>query len=69
MEKNKKLKLTSVKVVPDLYSKFKNESEETNFTLQRLVNRAIYLYQTDEEFKNKIATCDDLIENFKNKRL
>ena len=37
-------KLTSVKVLTELYNKFKIEAMKKEFTLQKLVNRSIDLY-------------------------
>ena len=47
-------KLTSVKIISELYSKFKVESMKNEFTLQKLVNRSIDFYVKDEDFRNKI---------------
>lgn len=47
-------KLTSVRIHPVLFEKFKEECNVNKFTFQKLAERSIYLYLTDEEFKNKI---------------
>ena len=47
-------KLTSVKIISELYSKFKVEAMKKEFTLQKLVNRSIDLYVEDDDFRNKI---------------
>ena len=47
-------KLTSVKIISELYSKFKVEAMKKEFTLQKLVNRSIDFYVKDEDFRNKI---------------
>ena len=47
-------KLTSVKIISELYSKFKVEAMKREFTLQKLVNRSIDLYIVDRDFRNKI---------------
>ena len=47
-------KLTSVKIISELYSKFKVESMKNEFTLQKLVNRSIDFYIEDDDFRNKI---------------
>ena len=44
MELHMESKLTSVKVLTDLYKKFKGLSIEEEFTLQKLVNRSMDLY-------------------------
>ena len=51
-------KLTSVKILNELYEKFKEE--DTDITLQKLVNRSIHLYLTDEEFAKSLHTHTDL---------
>ena len=47
-------KLTSVKIISELYNKFKVEAMKKEFTLQKLVNRSIDFYVKDEDFRNKI---------------
>ena len=47
-------KLTSVKILTELYNKFKIEAMKKEFTLQKLVNRSIDLYVEDGDFRNKI---------------
>ena len=44
-------KLTSVKILQDLYRKFKLETLDDEFTLQKLVNRSMDLYLLDTNFK------------------
>ena len=41
-----KVKLTSVKLLSDLYKTFKRESLITEFTLQKLINRCLDTCQT-----------------------
>ena len=53
-------KLTSVKILRDLYKKFKLSTLEDEFTLQRLVNRSMDLYVLDTKFKSKIQNYDKL---------
>ena len=48
------LKLTSVKILRDLYKKFKLNALSDEFTLQKLVNRSMDLYLLDSKFKTKI---------------
>ena len=45
-------KLTSVKVEQELFQEFKEECIRHKFSLQKLVDRAIFLYLTEEEFKS-----------------
>ena len=47
-------KLTSVKILRELYKKFKLNALDDEFTLQKLVNRSIDFYVKDEDFRNKI---------------
>ena len=55
-----KAKLTSVKILEDLYKRFKLVTVNTKMTLQKLTNRSIDLYLTDEQFKDKLETYDNL---------
>ena len=45
----KELQLTSVKVHRHLFEEFKIECVRTKFSLQKLTDRALYLYLTDED--------------------
>ena len=45
-------KLTSVKILNELYEKFKEEGSD--ITLQKLVNRAVDKYVEDEDFRKEI---------------
>ena len=51
---NKDLQLTSVKVDPQLFSEFKIICVQSKFTLQKLTDRALHLYVTNENFRNQI---------------
>ena len=51
--------MTTVKVFTDKYNNFKKLTDG-EFSLQKLVNRTIYLYVNDPEFRNKIQTTNDL---------
>ena len=55
-----KAKLTSVKILEDLYKRFKVRTVNTKMTLQKLTNRSIDLYLTDEQYKDKLETYDNL---------
>ena len=61
-----KAKLTSVKILEDLYKRFKYTTVNTKMTLQKLTNRSIDLYLTDENYKNTIETHDNLISSGSN---
>ena len=56
----KQSKLTSVKILEDLYKRFKSTTVNTKMTLQKLTNRSIDLYLTDENYKNTIETYNNL---------
>jgi len=56
----KNSKLTSVKILEDLYKRFKSATVNTKMTLQKLTNRSIDLYLTDKIYKNKLETYDNL---------
>ena len=51
---NNSKKLTSVKVEEELLQEFKEQCVRYKFSLQKLVDRAIFLYLTEEEFKQKL---------------
>ena len=55
-----KYKLTSVKLLEDLYKKFKYNSISSEFTLQKLVNRSMDLYLVDDKFKKQIHDWKNL---------
>ena len=59
-------KLTSVKILEDLYKRFKSATVNTKMTLQKLTNRSIDLYLTDENYKNTVETHDNLIASGSN---
>jgi len=50
----KKIKLTSVKISVLEQYKFKKICLENGMNFQKLVNRALYLYNSDEKFKQQI---------------
>jgi len=47
-------KITTVKVLSDLYNDFKRLNIESGFSLQKLVNRSMYLYVNEDKFKHTI---------------
>ena len=55
-----KYKLTSVKLLEDLYKKFKYSALSDEFTLQKLVNRSMDLYLIDNDFKTQIHDWKNL---------
>lgn len=54
------IKLTSVKVIKDLYYEFKKISIDEKISLQQLVNRSINLYIRDDVFKKTINEYKNL---------
>ena len=58
-----KLKLTSVKIIQDLYNDFRHASIDSDINLQKLVNRCVILYIDYEEFGNKINEEISLTES------
>jgi len=52
--------LTSVKVKSDLFENFKIECVKRKFSFQKLADRAIYLYLTDEDFRKQVSNHTDL---------
>ena len=53
-------KLTTVKIIKDIYSKFKRISFDSNITLQKLVNRSVDKYIEDEDFRTEINNYENL---------
>jgi hypothetical protein len=61
-EKNQQL--TSVKLDKDLFEHFRVECIKRKFSFQKLSERAIHLYLTDDDFKKQIHNHTDLsLEN------
>jgi|TARA_R100001163_G_scaffold44355_1_gene33484 hypothetical protein len=54
MTNNKEMTLTSVKVRSKLFENFKIECVKRKFSFQKLADRAIFLYLTDEDFRKQI---------------
>ena len=54
------VKLTSVKLLKDLYKKFKLSTLDDNFTLQKLVNRSMDLYVHNRDFQRQINEWQNL---------
>jgi len=50
----KDTKLTTVKILNELYNSFKKETIENEFTLQKLVNRSMFLYTNDISYREDI---------------
>jgi hypothetical protein len=56
-------KLTTVKIIKDIYSKFKRISFDSNITLQKLVNRSVDKYIEDDSFRAEINDYQNLKES------
>jgi hypothetical protein len=57
---DKKQVLTSVKLDVDLFENFKIECIKRKFSFQKLSERAIHLYLTDENFRKQIHNHNNL---------
>jgi hypothetical protein len=58
MVKNEKL--TSVKITQPLFDKFKMACLEDNFSFKKLADRAIFLYLTDNDFRQKVHKINNV---------
>ena len=56
----KNTKLTSVKILENLYKRFKLNTVNTKMTLQKLTNRSVDRFLQDEKFREEIETYDNL---------
>ena len=50
----KEEKLTSVKITQPLFDQFKLAALKDNFSFKKLADRAIFLYLTDKDFREKV---------------
>ena len=57
---NHETAFTSVHVFKDKYQNFKQLGVSSGMTLQKLVNRCVYLYTNDPAFRDKIDQTNDL---------
>ena len=55
-----KMTLTSVKVKSELFENFKVECVRRKFSFQKLADRALFLYLTDEDFRKQISNQTNL---------
>ena len=60
MAAKKDMTLTSVKVKSDLFENFKIECIKRKFSFQKLADRAIHLYLTDDDFRRTIKNHHNL---------
>ena len=56
----KEMTLTSVKVQSDLFDNFKIECVKRKFSFQKLADRSLFLYLTDEDFRKKINSQSNI---------
>ena len=56
----KEMTLTSVKIQSDLFETFKIECVKRKFSFQKLADRTIHLYLTDEDFRKSLHNHNDL---------
>ena len=54
-------KLTSVKIIENLYNSFKLKTVNTDMTLQKLTNRALDMYLKNENFEKDLEIYDEII--------
>jgi hypothetical protein len=52
--------LTSVKIQEDLFEEFKVSCVRHKFSFQKLSDRAVHLFLTDEDFRKKIMNHNNL---------
>ena len=55
MPQIKKMTLTSVKVQTELFNDFKIECVRRMFSFQKLADRSLFLYLTNEDFRKQIT--------------
>ena len=55
MSNKKPMTLTSVKVKSDLLENFKIECVKRKFSFQKLADRSLFLYLTNEDFRKQIT--------------
>ena len=53
--------LTSIKIIEDIYKVFKTNTVNTSMSLQKLVNRSMYLYNQDSAVKKVLDNMNNLI--------
>ena len=60
MSQEKNQQLTSVKLDKDLFEQFKVECIKRKFSFQKLSERAVHLYLTNEDFRKQVHNHSDL---------
>jgi hypothetical protein len=53
-------KLTSVRVEQELFEQFKIQCVRHKFSFQKLADRAIFFYLTDDKFREKLHNQNDI---------
>ena len=56
----KEMTLTSVKIQSGLFETFKIECVKRKFSFQKLADRAIFLYLTDEDFRRQVTNQSNI---------
>ena len=62
----KNTKLTSVKILENLYERFKLNTVNTKMTLQKLTNRSVDRFLQDEKYREEIETYENLVASGSN---
>ena len=60
MSESNKMVLTSVKIHENLFDDFKIECVKRKFSFQKLAERSMHLFLTNEEFRKKIMSHTNL---------
>jgi len=60
---NSDLRLTSVKLHPDIQEHFKMDALIRKFTLQQLVNRSMHLFVNNPDFRDQILGYNVLMSS------
>ena len=53
-------KLTSVKLEQELFEQFKIQCVRHKFSFQKLADRAIFFYLTDDKFRERVHNLNDI---------
>jgi len=61
-------KLTSVKITQPLFDQFKISCLQHKFSFKKLADRAIYLYLTNDKFREQIHKINNIVIEDKNER-
>lgn len=61
-------KLTSVKITQPLFDQFKMSCLHHKFSFKKLADRAIYLYLTNDKFREQIHKINNIVIEDNNER-